>query len=297
MRRRILLGGVLGISLAACGAPSTAPTEVQPATKPPPATKSSAAPTELILATTTSTQDSGLLDVLVPRFESVAPFKVKTIAVGSGAAITLGARGEADVVLSHAPDDEEKFMADGNGSARTLVMHNDFIVVGPADDPARLKNDLTTSQAFRSLAEKGAPFVSRGDKSGTHQLELKLWKSSGADPVGKAWYVETGQGMGATLTVANERRGYTVTDRATYLARKSTLELAIVREREAALLNVYHVMPVNPRKHARVNGAGGRAFADFLVAKDTQELIGKFGVEKYGQALFFGDAGKKLTDL
>ena len=246
---------------------------------------------ELILATTTSTQDSGLLDVLIPMFEKQAGYQVKTIAVGTGQAMAMGQKGEADVLLVHAPDSEKQYMADGYGVNRQLVMHNDFIIIGPPGDPAKIKG-AKTADALKKIAGARALFVSRGDNSGTDQLDKKLWKDLGIDPKGQSWYQETGQGMGESLGVAAEKGGYTISDRATYLAQKAQLGLDILVEGDQALLNVYHVIQVNPAKWPKVNAEGARAFSDFVVAKDTQGTIAKFGVDKYGQPLFFADAGK-----
>ena len=254
---------------------------------------------DIILATTTSTQDSGLLDVLVPLFEEQTGYQVKTVSVGTGAALALGARGESDVVLVHAPASEVQWMAQGNGTERLLVMHNDFLLVGPADDPAHVKGTASALDALKQIASAGAPFVSRGDNSGTQQLELSLWQKDGISPKGQPWYIESGTGMGQTLTIADERQAYTISDRATWLAFTGKIKLPIVVERDPVLLNVYHVMPVNPAKFPGVpiNAAGGKAFADFMVAPSTQKVIGDFGRDKYGQALFVPDAGKSDADV
>ncbi|MBI3734516.1 MAG: substrate-binding domain-containing protein [Chloroflexi bacterium] len=246
---------------------------------------------ELILATTTSTQDSGLLDVLIPLFQQQTGYVVKTIAVGSGQALLLGGRGEADVVLAHAPAAEQTFVAKGFGVNRRLVMHNDFVLIGPASDPARTRSARTAGEALRAIASAQAKFYSRGDNSGTHQLELALWKSLGVKPAGE-WYQQTGQGMGATLNVASEKDGYTITDRATYLALKKNLRLDILMQGDPALLNIYHVIEVNPALHAKVNNAGAQAFSDFLLSASTQAVIGQFGRDKFGEPLFFPDADK-----
>jgi len=256
-----------------------------------------AASKNLILATTTSTQDSGLLDELIPAFEKRTGLFVKTVAVGSGQAMAMGEKGEADVLLVHSPAAEEKFMKDGFGASRALVMHNDFVVVGPPSDPAGVKGTAPSSAAFRKIAEKGALFLSRGDKSGTHSKELALWKVAGVAFEGKPWYQQTGLGMGQTLSVAAEKRGYTLADRGTYLSMRKTLGLDILVEGDRDLLNVYHVIVVNPAKGPKVNAEGAKAFAEFLVATDTQKAIGAFGVEKFGAPLFFPDAGKKVEDL
>ncbi|MGA7828925.1 MAG: substrate-binding domain-containing protein [Geobacteraceae bacterium] len=247
----------------------------------------------LILATTTSTQDSGLLDVLIPMFEKQTGYMVKTIAVGSGQAMKMGERGEADVLLVHSPAAEEKFMAEGYGITRKIVMHNDFVIVGPPSDPAKIKEATSTEGAFKNIAESKSLFVSRGDNSGTNAKELKIWKKIGIDPAGQKWYQPTGLGMGQTLNVASEKNGYTLTDRATYLAFKKNLSLVILKQGDPILLNVYHVIELNPAKSPKINIAGGKAFADFMLAKKTQAVIGKFGIAKYGSPLFFADAGKK----
>ncbi len=254
------------------------------------------AATPLILATTTSTQDSGLLDVLVPLFEQQSGYTVQTVAVGTGAALKMGEEGNADVLLVHAPAAEKELMNAGFGKDRYLVMHNDFILVGPAADPAGVKG-IAPADAFRAFAEKGATFISRGDDSGTHKMELSFWKKTELDPKGQAWYVESGQGMGATLTIASEKGGYTLTDRATYLANKGSLNLEILVEGDATLLNVYHVITVNPEKWEKVNYEGAMAFAKFITDPATQEVIGKFGVDKFGAPLFFPDADKTDADL
>jgi tungstate transport system substrate-binding protein len=250
-----------------------------------------AAPKSVILATTTSTQDSGLLDVLVPLFEKQTGYTVKTIAVGTGQSLALGDRGEADVVLVHAPKVELEYLAKGTLVNRRLVMHNDFVLLGPAADPAQVKGAKTAVEALKRIAAQGSAFVSRGDNSGTQILELSLWKLAGVEPKGK-WYLEAGQGMGATLMIASEKAAYTLSDRATYLAFQQRIGSVILLEGDAPLLNIYHVMEVNPANYPRVNAAGGKAFADFLVSPETQAVIRAFGVEKYGQPLFVPDAGK-----
>lgn len=254
---------------------------------------------EVILATTTSTQDSGLLDVLVPMFEKSSGYAVKTISVGTGAALALGARGEADVVLVHAPGSELQWMQQGNGTERLLVMHNDFLIVGPQADPAQIRGKTSAVEALQTVAASDAPFVSRGDNSGTHQLELGLWKKSGIDPKDQPWYIQSGTGMGQTLTIADQKGAYTIADRATWLAYSTKVQLPTMVERDPVLLNVYHVMPVNPSKFpgVPVNAAGGSAFAHFMVAPDTQSVIGSFGTDKYGQSLFVPDAGKAEADV
>ena len=251
---------------------------------------------EVILATTTSTRDSGLLDELLPIFQQQTGYNVKMVAVGTGAALAMGEEGNADVLLVHAPAAEEELMEKGFGSERYLVMHNDFVIVGPADDPAGIQGVTSTKEAFANIANHGAPFISRGDDSGTHKMELSLWGKAEIDPAGD-WYIQSGQGMGDTLRIASEKFGYTLTDRATYLATKDTLELEILLEGDEVLLNIYHVIVVNPEKWPKVNEAGAQAFAQFLVSEETQKFIEDFGVDKYGQPLFFPDAGKDASSL
>jgi tungstate transport system substrate-binding protein len=243
----------------------------------------------VILATTTSTQDSGLLDVLVPLFEQHSGYRVKTVSVGTGAALALGVRGEADVVLVHAPEGEREWMAQGYGTERRLVMHNDFAIVGPPDDPAGIKGLSRALEALRRIAASGAQFVSRGDSSGTHQLELQLWREAGLEPRAEPSYVESGTGMGQTLLIADQKAAYTISDRGTWLSRRSQISLPILVEGDPALFNFYHVMPVNPDKFpgVRINARGAQAFADFLLAPQTQEVIANFGKDRYGQPLFF----------
>jgi tungstate transport system substrate-binding protein len=250
----------------------------------------------VIVSTTTSTQDSGLLDVLVPMFEKKTGLSVKTIPVGTGQALALAARGEADVTLAHAPSVEKKYVEEGKMSNRRLVMYNDFVIVGPAEDPARIKGLPHAVDALPRIAESRSRFVSRGDRSGTHLLEQALWKQADIEPRG-AWYIESGQGMGQTLGIADDRRAYTLTDRGTYLAFAKRIDLPILVEKDRPLLNVYSVMEVNPANGPRVNAAGGKAFAEFMLAPETQAVIRTFGVDKYGQALFVPIAGKKDEDL
>ena len=249
----------------------------------------------VILSTTTSTQDSGLLEVLVPLFERQTGYTVKTIAVGTGQALALAARGEADVTLAHAPRLEQRYVAEGKMLNRRLVMYNDFVIVGPDADPAAIRGTPRAVDALRKVAGVGAGFVSRGDQSGTHVLERALWKEAGLEPA-RSWYVESGQGMGQTLQIADERRAYTITDRGTYLAFQRRLALVILVERDRPLLNVYAVLEVNPANGPRVNPQGGKAFADFMVAPGTQALIKTFGVDRYGQPLFVPIAGQSEAE-
>jgi len=246
----------------------------------------------VILSTTTSTQDSGLLDVLVPLFEKRSGSSVKTVSVGTGQALELAAKGEADVALVHAPSLEKKYVADGKLLNRRLVMYNDFIILGPANDPAKIKSTKSSAEAMKRIAASASRFVSRGDNSGTHNLEKSLWKIAGIQPKGE-WYIESGQGMGATLGIANDRGAYTISDRATYLAFRKRVTLAILLEGDRPLLNIYSVMEVNPANGPRVNTTGGKAFADFMVAPETQVVIKSFGVEKFGQPLFIPVAGMR----
>jgi tungstate transport system substrate-binding protein len=250
----------------------------------------------VILSTTTSTQDSGLLDVLVPMFERTTGYSVKTVSVGTGQALALAARGEADVALVHAPSLEKQYVADGKMHNRRLVMYNDFVLIGPAKDPAGVKGMTKVVEALRKIAGAQSRFVSRGDKSGTHVLEVALWKQAGVEPKG-AWYIESGQGMGQTLVIANERAAYTLTDRGTFLAFQQRVKLPILVEKDRPLLNIYSVMEVNPANGPRVNAVGGKAFADFMVSPGAQAAIKSFGVEKFGQALFVPIAGKTEEEI
>jgi len=254
-------------------------------------------PKAIILATTTSTQDSVLLDVLIPIFEKNTGYFVKTIAVGSGQAMAMGQKGEADVLLVHSPAAEKKFVDEGYGINRRLIMHNDFVIVGPPDDAAKIKGVTPASEAFKKIASANALFMSRGDNSGTHAKEKGIWKAAGINPEGEKWYQQTGLGMGQTLNVAAEKKGYTLTDRGTDLALKQNLGLDILVEGDAILLNIYHVIEVNPAKWPKVNAGGGKAFADFMVSAETQDIIKTFGVDKFGSPLFFPDAGKKVEEL
>ncbi len=252
--------------------------------------------TTVILSTTTSTQDSGLLDVLVPIFERKTGLTVKTIAVGTGQALALAGRGEADVALVHAPTLEKKYAAEGKLLNRRLVMYNDFVIIGPPEDPARVKGLRGAAEALKRIAQSRARFVSRGDRSGTNLLELALWKDVGVEPRGP-WYIESGQGMGQTLLIADERRAYTITDRGTYLAFARRLSLPVLLEKDRPLLNLYSVLEVNPANGPRVNAAGGRAFADFMVSPEAQVAIKTFGADKFGQPLFIPVAGKRDEDF
>jgi len=280
----------LMVAVVGCGTAATPTPAPQTVETPKPARP------DLILATTTSTQDSGLLDVLIPAFEKKTGYKVKTVAVGTGAALTMGEKGDADVLLVHAFASEKKLVDNQTAINYQLVMHNDFIIVGPSADPAKVKGTKTATDALKAINASSAIFVSRGDDSGTDKMEKALWKTAAITPT-PAKYQSTGQGMGQTLTIASEKEAYTLTDRATYLASKKNLKLDILLQGGTSLLNIYHVMQVNPEKFPKVNADGAKAFVDFMVNADTQKLIGSFGKDKYGEALFFADAGKKMEDL
>ena len=270
----VALAGLLALATAACGGGK-----------------------EIILATTTSTQDTGLLDVLVPKFKEESGYKVKVIAVGSGEALSMADRGDADAVLAHAPSSEQELVDKGTVVNRQLVMHNDFVIVGPANDPAGIKGMTSATEALTTIADQKVPFISRGDDSGTDKLEKSLWKKAGLDPQGQGWYEESGQGMGATLQITSQRGAYTISDRGTYLSQSSNLDLEVLVEGDPALLNIYHVMQVNPEQFSRVNGKAGQAFVEFMVSKETQDIISNFGVDKYGRPLFIADAGKAESEL
>ncbi len=254
-------------------------------------------PSDVILATTTSTQDSGLLDVLVPLFEDETGYNVKVIAVGTGQALAMGERGDADVLLVHAPDSEKELVDSGAAINRMLVMHNDFVIVGPEDDPAGVAGMTSAVDALAAIYEAGATFISRGDDSGTNKRELSLWEEAALDPEGESWYEQSGQGMGATLQIANQKEAYTLSDRGTFLAQSENLDLVVLVEGDPLLLNVYSVMQVNPDMFDLVNGPGGQAFAEFMVSETAQEAIRDFGVDEFGEPLFIPDADKTYEDL
>ncbi len=281
--------GIRRVGLVIIGAGALALSSASVRLRPPPSAQQSV----VLLATTTSTRDAGLLDSLLPIFERQSGYRVTVIAVGSGQALAMGRRGDADVVLAHAPEAERPLADSGYLLNRRLVMHNDFLFVGPAEDPAALRGLSDAVAAMRRIGERhaGGGFVSRGDQSGTHLKELALWRRAGLVPAG-AWYVESGQGMAATLQMADQKRAYTLTDRATYLAWRDKLQLVPLVEGDSFLFNVYHVMEVNPKNAPRVNTAGGRALADFFVSPQAQALIGAFGRSRFGQSLFVPDAGK-----
>ncbi len=243
----------------------------------------------LTLATTTSTQDSGLLDALVPPFREQTGIEVKVVAVGTGQALQLGRRGDADVLLVHDPAAEERFMAEGYGASRQPVMYNDFVVVGPAADPAGIKGMKSAVEAFTRIARQPARFVSRGDESGTHQKERAIWKQAGIAPQGD-WYLQAGAGMGPVLRLADQKRAYTLTDRGTFLALSGGLDLTVLGEGDPLLRNSYHVIVVAADKHPHVHSQAARRFADYLTSAPVQQMIGAFGKDRFGQPLFFPDA-------
>ena len=244
----------------------------------------------IILATTTSTQDSGLLDYLLPAFTAETGWEVSTIAVGTGKALQMGVDGEADVLLVHARASEDEFMANGDGTLRYDVMYNDYVLVGPAADPAGVKAcENVVADSMAAIANARAEFISRGDDSGTHKKELAIWKAAAIEPAGD-WYVSAGAGMGDVLKMADEKQAYTITDRATYLSMLDSLELEIVCEKDADMLNPYGVITVNPEKNDQINEEGAKAFADWLVSENGQKMIGEFGVEEFGSPLFTPDA-------
>ena len=286
---------------AACGGGDDAATS----TLAPPTTTASPAPAtptatkiggSMILATTTSTQDSGLLDVLVPMFKEQTGIDVKVIAVGTGAALEMGAKGDADAVLVHAPASEKKYVDSGALVGGKIVMHNDFVLVGPPSDPAGVKGAPDLNSALRAIAAKG-PFISRGDNSGTNQKELEIWKTASIDVAAVKSREETGQGMGATLNVADQKSAYTLTDRGTYLALRKNLDLEIVFQDAPPLLNIYSAYVVNPERFPAVKQAQAEAFVAFMVAPQTQAVIANFKKAEYGEALFFPDAGKTLDQV
>ena len=247
---------------------------------------------DVILATTTSLYDTGLLDSIVPMFDRQSGYHVKVVAVGSGQALAMGRRGDADVAFVHSPAAERAFMDAGYGVRRRVVASNYFTIAGPPDDPARVREAPNAEEAFRRIAASGRPFVSRGDSSGTNARELALWTKVGVRPAGAA-YVETGQGMAATLLVANERKAYVLTDRATLGALRAHLDLVALRGPESALANVYHVIELNPAGKPRMNVAGGRAFADFVVSDEVQQLLAHFGENRLGEPMFVPAWGKE----
>lgn len=286
-----LIGMMVIISLmvfSGCAKKSETPNTQQPA-----ATSTSS----IILATTTSTQDSGLLDYLLPQFTSDTGIAVKVVAVGSGKAIQMGVDGEADVLLVHSKKAEEEFVKNGDGLKRFNVMYNDFLLIGPKNDPAGIakKAGGNAVEAFKIIADKKAPFISRGDKSGTNTKELSIWKEANVSPaaIGGDWYISAGKGMGEVITMANEKLAYTLADRATFLKmEKNTTDLGIIVEKDKSLLNQYGVIAVNPAKNTKINAAGAQKFVDWILSDKTQKQIGEYGVKEYGQQLFVPNAKK-----
>jgi len=242
----------------------------------------------IVLATGHTLRDSGLLDVLIPVFEKTTGYIVRPIAIGTGQALAMGKRGDADILLTHDPEAEIPLVMEGYFINRRQFMHNDFVIVGPAQDPAKVARTKSAAAALRQIAEAKVTFVSRGDDSGTHKREQALWKAAGLSPT-RIWYVEAGQGMGATLGIASQKQAYTLTDRATFLNLQKTLGLQILLEGDPVLLNLYSVMEVNPAKHPKANHAGARAFSDFLISDETRGLIRDFGKERFGQPLYLLD--------
>jgi tungstate transport system substrate-binding protein len=308
--RGIIVVLVLSMVIAACGATPTAtpvpaaPTSVPAAPTPVPPTATPAPQASgctLRLATTTSTYDTGLLDAILPVFEKENNCHVDVVAVGTGQAIAIGQKGDADVLLVHARSQEDQFVADGYAKQRYDVMYNDFVLVGPKSDPAGVKGMATAKEAFKAIMDKKAPFVSRGDKSGTNTKELAVWSSLGITPTkDMSWYSSIGQGMGDTLVFSNENQAYTLSDRGTWLATASKLpNLTIVvggdnltENKDPVLLNPYGVLPVNPDKFPSLNSAMADKFVAWLIGPEGQSLIGSFGVDKFGQQLFYPDASK-----
>lgn len=239
----------------------------------------------LILATTTSSQDSGLLDLLLPHFQEKTGYLVKTIAVGSGQALAIGRRGDADVLLVHAPDEEKMFMANGHGVERRTFMYNYFVLAGAPEDPAGVSKAKSVPEAFRRIADSKTLFLSRGDESGTHIMEQRLWQRAGVRPSGR-WYQQSGQGMGPTLIIAAEKKAYVLTDRSTYLRLKKRIGIKVLLDGDSELLNIYSLIRVNSQKSSRINVAGGKAFFDFMLSRETMKRIETFGVEKFGEPLF-----------
>jgi tungstate transport system substrate-binding protein len=292
-----VLAAVTMLLAVACGDDEEAPAETPGAEATAEETVVERGPSEVILATTTSTYDSGLLDVLVPLFEEESGYNVKIIAVGTGQALTMGERGDADVLLVHAPSSEKELVDSGAAINRMLVMHNDFVILGSEGDPAAIAGMTSAVDALAAIFEAGATFVSRGDDSGTNKRELSLWEEAALDPEGESWYEQSGQGMGATLQIANQKEAYTLSDRGTYLAQSENLDLVVLVEGDPLLLNVYSVMQVNPEGFDLVNGPGGEAFAQFMISETAQEVIRDVGVEEFGEPLFIPDADKTYEDL
>ena len=286
--------------LSGCGgtptetqAPESTAAPVDPTAVPPEPTAEPAAPEgsqSLVLATTTSTENSGLLAYLLPDFEAAYDVKIDVIAVGTGQAIELGEKGDADVLMVHARSREDAFMDAGHGSRREDLMYNDFVVLGPASDPAGIQGMTDAAEAFKTIADAEAPFISRGDDSGTHTKEKSIWTAAKVEPAGD-WYVSAGQGMGAVLTMADEQQAYTLSDRATYLARTlEGTELVMLVEGDSILLNPYGVIAVSPDKGEHIKADLANTFIDWLISVPTQEKIAQFGVAEFGAPLFTPDS-------
>ena len=293
----LLAGMIAAVSCTKTTTPATTTTAV-PTTPPKPANP------EIIMASTTSTRDSGLMDVLVPIFEQKTGYKMKPIYVGSGAAMKQGQEGNADVLLVHSPSAEVTFMQGGYGINRQLIMHNDYLIVGPTSDPAGIKGMTVATDALKKISTAGVNFYSRGDNSGTDVLEKSLWKKIGISVADNStanpkWYIEggTGTGMLDLLRIASEKNGYTITDRSTYLFNQKALGVEILVQGDPVLLNIYHVIQVNPEKFPKVNADGAKAFSDFMIDAATQKMIAEYGKDKFGQPLFFADYGKTEAEL
>jgi tungstate transport system substrate-binding protein len=280
---------VLAVLVAACGTPA-APTY--------PSAAGVAPRGSVLIGTTTTTQDTGLLDVLIPDFERQTGWKAKLVVGGSGQILTQAARGDLDAILTHSPAEEEAFIKAGNATDRRLVMHNDFVLVGPPSDPANVKG-LASSEALRKISDARSTFISRGDKSGTNVKELALWAAAGRDPKGAPWYVESGAGQLQSLQLTATRHAYTLTDRGTWVANARQLQgdLGILVQGGPSLLNVYHVIVIDKARFPKVEARGAKAFADYLVGTDGQAVIASYGVRQYGQSTFTADAGKNEADL
>lgn len=265
---------------------------------PTPTGKTSAPQTtgEITLATTTSTYDSGLLDYLLPIFKQQANIEVKVVATGTGQALTLGRNGDADALLVHDPQGEETLVADGYAIDREKVMYNDFVIVGPEADPAGIKGLTDATVALQRIAAAKTPFVSRGDNSGTHAKEKELWAKAGIEPDPKStWYVSSGQGMGDSLNMANQKGAYALSDRGTFLSYRGNVSLKVLVQGDPTLFNPYHVMAVNPAKYPHVKYDSAKRFIAFMTAYETQQKISTFGVDRFGQPLFFPDSEKWPT--
>lgn len=289
MVQRIIRMCLLSWLVVLCASCSNNPVKPEPTTGQAPGKK------DLIVAMTTSIEDSGLLDDLVPAIEKKTGYKLKTVSVGTGQALALAEKGEVDALFVNSPAAERKVLEGGAVINRQLVMHNDFIIVGPSADKAKIQGKKNAVEAFSLIAKNQALFISRGDNSGTHKLETKLWQEANIQPAG-AWYQQTGAGMGQTLQVANEKLGYTLADRATYIFQKKNLALPVLVEGDPQLLNLYHVMEVNQKKFSRVNSTGAKAFSDFLLSPEGQKVIAEHGKAQFGQPLFVVDAGKTEKD-